>query len=105
MENKCSGKVIYFGSCSTLKLHKTKIKSFLKKTDAIATIGYKTDVDWIKSTACDMFVFDALQHDKLDSRGIEKIHEKIKSDYGNLYKSLELNVVINDTKHFPRKRK
>lgn len=105
LENKCSGKVIYFGSCSTLKLHKTRIKTFLKKTDAIAAIGYKSDVDWIQSTACDLLVFDALQHDKLDSKGIEKIHGKIISDYGNLHRNLELNVVINDTKHFPRKRK
>ena len=33
LKDKCSGKIIYFGSCSTLKLHKTKIKTFLKETD------------------------------------------------------------------------
>jgi hypothetical protein len=102
---KCEGKIIYFGSCSTLKMDKRKIRSFLKKTRAIAVIGYKNDVDWIKSTACDLFVLEALQDDKLDTKGINKIHQKIVSDYGNLHKILELRVVINDELHFPRRRK
>ena len=105
LEGKCFGKVIYFGSCSTLKIDKRIIKSFLEKTGAIAAIGYKTDVDWIQSTACDLFVFEALQLDKLDSKGIENIHKKIISNYGNLHRILDLRVVINDRLHFPRKRK
>jgi hypothetical protein len=105
LEGKCFGKVIYFGSCSTLKIDKRIIKSFLEKTGAIAAIGYKTDVDWIQSTACDLFVFEALQEDKLDSKGIENIHKKIISNYGNLHRILDLRVVINDRLHIPRKRK
>lgn len=105
LEDKCIGKVIYFGSCSTLNLDKRNINKFLNKTGAIAAIGYKSDVDWIQSTACDLFVFEALQTDKLDSKGIEKIHDSIKSDYGNLHKTLELRVIINETTHFQRKRK
>lgn len=105
LEGKCSGKVIYFGSCSTLNINIRAIKSFLEKTGALAAIGYKNEVDWIQSTACDMFVFEALQKDKLDSKGIEKIHNKIITEYGNLHRKLGLTVVINDSKHFPRKRK
>lgn len=105
LEGKCFGKVIYFGSCSTFNIDKRLIKNFLEQTEAIAAIGYKTDVDWIQSTACDLFVFEAFQHDKLDSLGIEKIHKKIISDYGNLHRILDLRVVINDRFHFPRKRK
>lgn len=104
LEDKCSGTIIYFGSCSTLNLDKRKIKTFLKKTKAIAAIGYKIDVDWIQSTACDLFVFEALQNDRLDTKGINKIQKTIKSEYGNLHKILQLNVVINDSQHFPRKR-
>jgi len=101
---KCLGKVIYFGSCSTLDIDKRIIKTFLGKTGAIAAIGYKSDVDWIQSTACDLFVFEALQNDKLDSKGIQNIHNTIINDYGNLHKILDLRVVINDKRHFPRKK-
>jgi hypothetical protein len=104
LQGKCPGSVIHFGSCSTLLLDKRLIKSFLVKTGAIAVIGYKTDVDWIQSTACDLFVFEALQNDKLDSKGIEKIYVDIVTKYGNLYKILGLSIVINDRQHFPRRR-
>lgn len=102
---KCIGKVIYFGSCSTLNMDKRLIKSFLNKTGAIAAVGYKSDIDWIQSTACDLFVFEALQTDKLDTRGITNIHERIISDYGNLHKILDLRVVLNDKTYFKRTRK
>lgn len=104
--DKCKGKIIYFGSCSTLNIDKRKINSFLIKTGAIAVIGYKMDIDWIQSAACDLFVFEALQSDKLDTIiGIKKIYKKIITDYGNLHKLLNLRFVINEDLHFSRKRK
>jgi len=87
--NKCAGKIIYFGSCSTLNIDKRIINNFLENTGALAAIGYKTDIDWIQSTACDLFVFEALQNEKLDTQGINKIHNKIISEYGNLHKILD----------------
>ena len=105
LEGKCRGTVIYFGSCSTLKLDKRIIKSFLKRTGAIAAIGYKSEIDWIQSAACDLFVFEALQYDKLDTKGINNIYQTIKTEYGNLHKRLGLTVIINDKDYFPRIRK
>jgi hypothetical protein len=105
LRDKCYGTVFYFGSCSTLKIDKRKIQSFLTKTNAIAAIGYQVDVDWMKSSACDLLVFEALQDDRLDSKGILKIKNKIFRDYGNLPKQLNLRVVINEKVHFPRIRK
>jgi hypothetical protein len=103
--NKCMGKIIYFGSCSTLNIPKNRIDKFLENTGAIAAIGYKSQIGWIQSTACDLFVFEALQSDKLDTQGIKKMHKKIITDYGNLHKILELHVVINEKLHFKRTRK
>jgi hypothetical protein len=97
---KSIGKIIYFGSCSTLNIDKRRINSFLEKTGAIAAIGYKRDIDWIQSTACDLFVFEALQSDNFDKKGIKKMHKKIITEYGNLHKILDLRVVINDKLHF-----
>jgi hypothetical protein len=76
--DKATGKIIYFGSCSTLNIDKRKINSFLEKTGAIAAIGYKR---------------------------IKNMHKKIITDYGNLHKILKLRVVINEKKHFSRQRK
>ncbi len=105
LKGQCHGKVIYFGSCSTLNIDRRLIRKFLSITGAIAVIGYKQDVDWIQSAACDLFVFEALQMDALDSRGIRKIHRMIMENYGNLHKILNLQVVINEEVHIPRKRR
>jgi hypothetical protein len=101
LKNKCHGKIIYFGSCSTLKIDKRLINKFLSITNAIATIGYKTDVDWIQSAACDLFVFESLQQYPFDIDGISNIKKRIETNYGNLPKLLDLRIVINEKTEFP----
>ena len=77
----------------------------MKKTGAIATIGYRIDIPWLKSTACDLLIFEALQFDKLDDKGIRKIRTKIFNDYGNMHKILKLRMEVNEKIYFARKRK
>jgi hypothetical protein len=103
LEDKCYGKVFFFASCETMDVHGKKIQTLLNKTGAIAAIGYKTTVDWMKATAFELLVLNALQEDKLDSRGIENIKNRIISEYGKLHSILEFRMIINNN-HFPRKR-
>ncbi len=104
LENAAKGKVIFFASCETLNSAGRTIQSFLKKTNAIAAIGYKQEVDWMLATAFELLVLDALQQDKFDSRGIENIERKIKTEYGNLHQILDCKIAVNKHVHFPRKR-
>jgi hypothetical protein len=104
LENSAEGKVIFFASCETLSTNERVIQSFLKQTNAIAAIGYKQEVDWMISTAFELLVLDALQQDKFDSKGIENIETKIKSNYGQLHTILDFRIVKNKHIHFPRKR-
>ncbi len=104
LEDKCWGNVVHFGSCSTLRMDKRKIQRFMNKTGAIATIGYKEEIDWLLSTVCDLLIFEALQQDKFDSKGIRNIEQKIFNEYGNLNKILNLRMVINEKVHFARER-
>jgi hypothetical protein len=105
LDGSAKGKVIFFASCETLNTGGRTIQAFLKKTNAIAAIGYKQEVDWMIATAFELLVLDALQQDRFDSRGIEKIEAKIKTEYGNLHQILDCRFVINKHLHFPRKRK
>ncbi len=105
LANSAKGKVLYFASCDTLNTDERKIKNLLEKTGAIAAIGYKALIDWMQSAAFDLLVLDALQSDRFDGRGIQKIKDYITSEYGNLGNKLKFRMVINDRIHFPRKRK
>jgi hypothetical protein len=104
LEGACDGKVIFFASCETLNTDERKIQSFLKQTNAIAAVGYKQEVEWMLATAFELLVLDAFQQDRFDSRGIQNIEERIRSEYGKLHHLLYFRMVINKHVHFPRKR-
>jgi hypothetical protein len=104
LEGACDGKVIFFASCETLNTDERKIQSFLKQTNAIAAVGYKQEVEWMLATAFELLVLEAFQQDKFDSRGIQNIEEKIKTEYGKLHHLVYFRMVINKHLYFPRKR-
>jgi hypothetical protein len=104
LDSKCANAIIYFASCATLGVDERKINTFLKKTRFLAALGYQYDLDWIKSAALDLMILEALQVEKFDSRGAEKICDYLVNNVGKLHKQLDLRFVINKTFHFPRKR-
>lgn len=105
LQGSAKGKVFFFASCETLNVDERRIQKLLERTGAIAAIGYKVEVDWMMATAFELLVLDALQSDRFDWRGIQKIKEYIDKEYGNLGKTLKYRMVINNRIHFPRKRK
>lgn len=56
----CQDRIVYFGSCSTLRVSKEEISAFLKETGARAVLGYTKEVDWFESAAFDLLLLDAL---------------------------------------------
>ena len=62
MGRKFRNWIIYFDSCSTLKIEKERILNFLTKTGAIMVMGYKNQLNWIDGAAIDLLVLDRLQY-------------------------------------------
>ncbi len=104
LEDSCQGKVLFFASCETLNVDERRVQSFLKRTGALAAIGYKMEVDWMLATAFELLVLNALQADKFDSKGIQNVKTTIMDEYGKLDKLLQFTMIINNKIHFPRKR-
>lgn len=73
LEGKCANRVIMFSACSTLGIDKRILKTFLRKTDALAVCGYRTDVDWMRSTAFELLLLSHIQKNEFSGRGIESI--------------------------------
>ncbi|HRW21599.1 MAG TPA: hypothetical protein P5509_06470 [Bacteroidales bacterium] len=70
-EDKLKYCIVHFGSCSTLNLNKRIINQFIQKTNALCVSGYKTDVDFNKSTVLDVLYFEEWQKYK-DVRSVER---------------------------------
>ena len=105
LQGKCRGVVIYFGSCATLDIHGRIINNFLKRTGAIAALGYTKDVEWLISSAFDVLLMNELQMELLDSIGIRKIYATIIKEYKSLCQRIDFRMVINKHDKFVRKRK
>jgi len=61
LEGKLSGKIVHFGSCSTLRTSEANIADFINRTGCICVSGYKRKIDYVSSTAFDLIYFDILQ--------------------------------------------
>ena len=87
-ENCLEGKIIHFGSCSTLKTHEDEIYNFLEKTNALAVSGYEKDIDFISSTVFDVLYFELSQQ----YISINALEDKMINLYGELCNQLKFKI-------------
>lgn len=92
LEGQCSNRIVMFGSCSTLSGHKSELKRFLRKTEALAVCGYRADVDWLKATAFELLVFSEMQANEFSGKGIDAICSKA-LEIGRMFRELEFRMV------------
>ena len=92
LSGKCNNRIIIFSSCGTLGTDKRHISRFLKTTGALAVCGYKTDIDWVKSSVHDILIIEALQYNEYSLRGIAAIGNRLEK-ISNQFKELEFRVV------------
>ncbi len=60
----CRGRVVHFGSCSTMRLSPDRLAEFKARTGAVAVSGYTKDIDWLESCAFELMLIGALTHYK-----------------------------------------
>ena len=95
LEGVCKGRVIHFGSCSTLDLDGRKLSSFLRRTGACAVFGFRTEVNWLLSAAFDLLVLGYLQEVPLTKPGMGELQRRLKEEAPGLRKNLEFRMWPN----------
>lgn len=95
LAGKCCGRIVHFGTCSTVNVHGRNLNRFLKETEALAICGYTKYIDWVASTALDLIIFDKMQKQNFNPKGAEKIFKKIKEDASGLVGKLGFRMKIN----------
>jgi len=61
LEGKLYGKIVHFGSCSTLRTSSKNIIDFVTRTGCSLLSGYKRDVEQISGGAFELVYFELLQ--------------------------------------------
>ena len=88
LQGACSGKILYFGSCSVLQVNPGEIDKFLRLTDADCVVGFNKDIDWLASAALDLILLQALALQE-DAKEAERW---MRHEYGALAEHLGLEV-------------
>ncbi len=86
IDGRGAGRIVHFGSCSTLDVDDATLQGFLKSSGLRAVSGYGTDIEWLESAAFDLLLIDALtRYQRADAafKGVVK-------RYPDLMKRLDL---------------
>jgi hypothetical protein len=75
LKEKLTDKIIYFGSCETLRINEKRLKEFVKITNANCLVGFTKKVDFIEGTALDLLFFDKAQY-YLNSKYLKNGYQK-----------------------------
>lgn len=57
MGNRFAGRILHFGTCSTLRCAPERIQTFLEETGVAAVTGYERTVDWTESAAFELLYY------------------------------------------------
>lgn len=95
LEGKCDRAIFYFGSCETMNMRSTYIKKFLARTNGLAAIGYKNEVDWMRATCLEILILDHLQDVEFYSKYIDKLEQSLKDKFRKTFRDVHLSFVAN----------
>lgn len=84
LEGKLEGKMVHFGSCSTLGTTERNISEFISTTKCKFISGYKRDVNYILSTAFELLYLEILLNRYSDTN----IFKLVSSKYFSIIKEI-----------------
>jgi len=94
LEGRCEGRVMYFGSCATLAVHGQSLNRFLRRTGALAVVGYRDDIDVMESMALEVLLLGTLQYHPLTRAGLREWEAELRDRARGLAKHLGLRVHV-----------
>jgi hypothetical protein len=92
LKGACAGRILYFGSCSVLRIEEEVALQFLAETGADAVVGFTRDVSWLASAALDLILLEALAVNTDEV----KVEKWLRKEYGALARHLGLRMYYGD---------
>jgi hypothetical protein len=90
---RCQGRVLFLAGCRTLYPHGHVLRSLCRRTGALAIIGYRAEVTWLRATAFEAIVLASLAEVSMTRRGVEAAKRNIEAEAGSLARELEFTIV------------
>lgn len=97
LEGKCKNRILFFGSCETMRIDQRRLKKFLKSTGALAICGYREKVDMLKSAAFELLLFNVLSKNTLTVQGARAMRRNIESNEKRLCQELGFRMLVRES--------
>jgi hypothetical protein len=68
----------------------------LKSTGVVAVTGFREDVEWMKSSAFEVLIFDALLRHRLTVGGAHRMAQTLEREVPYLRRELNFRMVVRD---------
>jgi uncharacterized protein YecE (DUF72 family) len=81
LDGSYKDRIVYFGSCQTMRITDAELLAFKKQIKAKAVCGFKKEIDWLESAAFDVLLLEALTrpNTRIDAKfnGIVRDHKNL----------------------------
>jgi hypothetical protein len=97
LAGKCEKRILFFGSCETMRVDRRRLTKFLRQTGALAVCGYREKVDMLKSAAFELLLFNALSKNTLTIQGAKAMRRNIESNEKRLCHELGFRMLVRES--------
>ncbi len=85
-------RIVHFGACKTLSAPRKELIRFLKMTRFVGICGFRTDIDWLHSSALEIIILDELSKRKITAGNMKVFEKRLKGMAGSLTRELQFQV-------------
>jgi len=78
----------------TFDVARRHLRRFLQRTEALAILGYKNDVDWLKSTAFELLMLSEIQENEFSGRGIDAIKDRL-IELAKQFREIDFRILLS----------
>lgn len=96
LDGRLKGRIVHFGSCETLGADRRHIQRFLRRTGATAATGFRESIDWLKSSAFEVLMFDVMLRRPFTVASAQRIKQDLWREIPGLARQLEFRMEIRD---------
>lgn len=79
-----AGRVIHFGSCETLRTDARNLRRFVARTQATAVSGYREPVDWLRSAAFEVLLFEVMTRKRMTVARAHAVWNEVQREFRHL---------------------
>jgi hypothetical protein len=86
LDGKCEGRILHFSGCRFLRLSRSRIDQFMRRTRALCVSGFTEEVPWLEATIFELYWITQLHYEARTKAGVRGVVRLMRREQGALCK-------------------